>query len=337
MGIKLSTSEFRAAVSSQFNDQSLAETAMKFADATEALCAHLEDGSELCHVVDNLTLVANALANGGLTKQFLATFNGEGETSAAAGCEALTVAGLEALGQDQVAALEAKYATGLGAKVKEYWAKFITWLKNLWAKFADWFQNLFVNRAKYVAAVEDFLKNTTAEGWNPDGKLAAADVAFVAGIKTDKASKFNQALSRLSTAIDEVVAGKNVDVSALEKDLELVGDFDSFSKKQGEVKVGDLATWKGHAKAYVTLAKDKSMSKIHEKIKKLIDNLVQEAGDAAKTATDGGAPAKERVAKKRESLLFALKCIRNANRQVQHMGKVIVAGINAGGQKKESK
>lgn len=136
------------------SEESLVESIEEVASAAEALMEAQADGAEICQVLDNLTIACESLKNGGLTANVLGVFNSEGELSACAGQENLTIAGLEALAEDQVKTLSAKYVEGVEGKMAEYWAKFIAYLKNLWAKIVNWFKGILTNRARYVKALK---------------------------------------------------------------------------------------------------------------------------------------------------------------------------------------
>ena len=328
MGIKLSTSEFRAAVSTQFNDQSLAEAAMQFADATEALCAHLEDGSELCHVVDNLTLVTNALANGGLTKQFLATFNSEGETSAAAGCESLTVAGLEALGNEQVAALEAKFTEGITTKAKEYWAKFVQWLKNFWAKLVNWFKSMFVARARYVKAVGE-VKSWKPESFNGDVEIdgpAAADLEAVEAqhAKLEQLIETAVKTAKVGGAGMRPPAGFDAIKKAIDEFYSKEYKTQKLSLKFNYQKLVAQAAW------YTNAARSVALVNASKYLTTGLDNLTKEAGKAANVAGSAGDSQRQTIKDKYEAYRAALEMVRYENKLVMKIGAALAKIISKG-------
>ena len=83
MALKLSVSsqaqapQATAAVSC--SQEELVESIDNVSEAAEALYACQADGAELCTVLDNLALTAEALENGGLSAEFLKTFNSAGK------------------------------------------------------------------------------------------------------------------------------------------------------------------------------------------------------------------------------------------------------------------
>lgn len=306
------------------SEESLVESIDDVASATEALLEAQVDGAEICQVLDNLAIACESLKNGGLTANVLGVFNSEGELSQAAGQENLTVAGLEALGEEQVKALSAKYVEGLEGKMAEYWNKFVAWLKNLWAKIVNWFKNLLVNRARYVKALEA-VKNMT----DFDGSAKVTTKGLWKSEINKKTVEFSNELARIAGVIATAVSTKDSDkadelMAGLKKAKEFSGLEKILSAEATESTVDKMFTSLGQFKetvaAYIKEAKSNNFVKVTKDIDTGFRSLVAKAGEAGKLEGKEASDAKEFVNGQRGLLVAALDAIRLYNKAVMAQG-----------------
>lgn len=266
------------------SEESLVESIEEVASAAEALMEAQADGAEICQVLDNLTIACESLKNGGLTANLLGVFNSEGELSACAGQENLTIAGLEALAENQVKTLSAKYVAGVEGRMAEYWAKFIAYLKNLWAKIINWFKSILTNRARYVKALavggdvtaEQFKKaaSTKFKLIGPKSVHPTRDPAYMDLV--DEISKCASAVkSKSATNLADEPRFKAEVISAFEKKLETseettLGDHFVNDKMFNEV----VESYRHAAGSQKFLVASKDVDEAFKK-------LVTDAGNAA--------------------------------------------------------
>ena len=220
------------------SEESLVESIEEVASAAEALMEAQADGAEICQVLDNLTIACESLKNGGLTANLIGVFNSEGELSACAGQENLTIAGLEALAENQVKTLSAKYVAGVEGRMTEYWAKFIAYLKNLWAKIVNWFKSILTNRARYVKALteggdvndEQFKKaaSTKFKSIGPKGVNPMMDPAY-----TDLVDE----ISKCASAVKSKSASNLADDPGF--DVKVISAFEEKFKISEETTLSD--------------------------------------------------------------------------------------------------
>lgn len=333
MALKLSTSSaaaLKAVV--ECSEESLRESIDQVTAASEALFEAQADGVELCQVIDNLALTAEALANGGLSAEFLKTFNSAGETMAAAGCEALTVHGLEALAEDQVKKLQAKVAAGIEGKAAEYWNKFIAFLKNLWSKIVNWFKALFVNRAKWVKMLESM--PVTVEGFktNADKKITVLGSADV----EEMISLAKKIAGEVKTFAGKISSGADIPTSFAKFDEE-AEKLTSKTATEGTLK----SLWDSAAKIdsvqgkFMFEAKSPDIVNASKVIDGAFKSLIAEAGKAANApVNEGQAALKETVNKKRDALNAAIKACRVEARLLMKAGSILVTVKKAAAAKK---
>lgn len=307
------------------SEESLAESIEELSAATEALMVAQADGAEICQVFDNLSIACESLKNGGLTANVLGVFNSEGELSACIGQENLTVAGLEALGEDQVKALSAKYVEGVEGKMAEYWAKFVQFLKNLWAKIVNWFKSLFTARAKYIKAVE-VIKSWKAESFNDDAEVACAGQQELKQIESTHAA--------LVTMIETVVKmGDNGmrEVRGWENNKKSVDEF--CSKSRQSAKLSSLFSYKTlveHVSWYINAAKSVQLQNASKYLTTGMDALVKEAGAAANIEGSTGDAKRQTIKDKYEAYRQALEMVRYENKLVLKIGAQLAKAVKVG-------
>ena len=313
------------------SEESLLESIDELSAATEALMEAQADGAEICQVFDNLSIACESLKNGGLTANVLGVFNSEGELSAACGQENLTVAGLEALGEEQVKALSAKYVEGLEGKIGEYWAKFVQFLKNLWAKIVNWFKSLFTARAKYIKAVE-VIKTWKAESYNGDAEVAAAGNNELKSIETTHAA--------LVTSIENLVkvakSGGNGmrEAQGWQNQKKSIDEF--CSKSRDSQKLSQLFSFAAlveHVAWYIDAARSTKLQNASKYLTTGMDALVKEAQAAANIEGSTGDAKRQTIKDKYEAYRSALEMVRYENKIVMKIGaqlaKVVKVGYKA--------
>lgn len=326
MALKLSVSS-RPSVVAHCSTEELLESIENVSSAAEALYEAGADGQEICQVLDNLTLIASALDNGGLTPEFLKTFNAEGETLEAAGVESLSVAGLEAMGNAQIEKFEDRVAAGLEGKMGEYWAKFVAWLKNMWTKFVNWFKSILVNRAKYIKSINALLADKNAKWQDKEGSVIKMDVvqsSFKAA--SDAETYLSQNVGKLTSD----AAPEELKVDDFIKELDKIGEAKAEAKKLSELGWTEPAA-KQFASTYVKNAANASLNKINTLIDASFKGLITKAGAAGKLEdAEAAKTAKETVQKRRENLMKCVDLLRNDNRCVMKCGATVYKVLKIG-------
>lgn len=310
------------------SEESLVESIEEVASAAEALMEAQADGAEICQVLDNLTIACESLKNGGLTANVLGVFNSEGELSACAGQENLTIAGLEALAEDQVKTLSAKYVEGVEGKMAEYWAKFVAYLKNLWAKIVNWFKSILTNRARFVKALkeggdvsaEQFKKaaSTKFKSIGPKGTNPMKDAAYTALV--DEISKCASAVkAKSATNLADEPKFKAEVISAFEKKFEtseettLGGQFTNES--QFNQAVASYCAAAGSQK-FLVASKD---------VDAAFKTLVTDAGNAANITDEAKKTAtKDAINARRDTINTLLKACRVEARFCMKVGGTLL-------------
>lgn len=359
MGLNFGTkiAKIQKTVTPKCTDADLVESIASVAAAAEALYEAQADGTEICTVLDNLELVSQALAHGGITKQVLDAFNSEGELAEAAGVESLDAAALEAMGEAEVKKLTSSVTAGLEGRFAEYWAKFVAWLKNMWTKIVDWFKSLLTNQARYVNTLKDVDKvlKSSSKQFNPGASAAvhsAGDIegALVAatgliGDIEEAAANFKTSGSITKTAsqaeggdvIHKVanVVAKLAGSNAL-KNSEIIKKFNEAKVESKPIKdlgfgsAGDLS---GVISKYITLAESNKWATATKNYTDGLSVFIKEAEAAAKLEGEAAASAKEASNSKREAVTEMLKYIRELAKTVQKCGGDLVKVAKVAGSK----
>ena len=310
------------------SEESLTESIEELSAATEALMEAQADGAEICQVFDNLSIACESLKNGGLTANVLGVFNSEGELSACIGQENLTVAGLEALGEDQVKALSAKYVEGVEGKIAEYWAKFVQFLKNLWAKIVNWFKSLFTARAKYIKAVE-VIKTWKAESFNGDAEVACAGQNELKQIESTHAAL----VTMIQTAVKTAKVGGNGmrEAKGWESNKKAIDEF--CSKSRQSAKLSSLFSYQSlveHVSWYTDAARSVQLQNASQYLTVGMDALVKEAGAAASIEGSTGDAKRQTIKDKYEAYRKALEMVRYENKLVLKIGAQLAKAVKVG-------
>ena len=310
------------------SEESLVESIDEVAAAAEALMEAQADGAEICQVLDNLSIACESLKNGGLTANVLGVFNSEGELSAACGQENLTVAGLEALGEEQVKALSAKYVEGLEGKMAEYWAKFVAFLKNLWSKVVNWFKGVLTNRARYVKALKDggdvsdeqFKKaaETKFKSIGPKGVNPMKDAAYTALV--DEISKCAGAVkAKTATNLADEPKFKAEVISAFEK------KFETSEETTLGAQFANANAFNQAVAAYVAAAGGQKFMVASKDIDAAFKTLITDAGNAANiTDETKKAATKEAINGRRDTINTLLKACRVEARFCMKVGGTLL-------------
>jgi len=330
------------------SDASIMESVEGLAEASASLYECQADGSEICQVLDNLTLVAQAVSNGGVTKQVLGAFNSEGEMCGAAGVENLTVEGLEAMATADVEKFSKKVTAGLEGQMAEYWAKFVEWLKNLWTKLVNWLKSQFTNQARYVK----YLEAAKASLKEVNGDAQAAVHAKADMVKVLKSCQ--TMIGQLKAAGD---AFKNS--GALVKGgADSVGARGIFSKlnnfmasdektkvenfNNGEAPAaaaiksfgyGSAGDISGAIDVYLSVAKSTDFAAASKAFTDGLANFQKEAQNAAKLEGEAQSAAKAAVAERRQVVNDLLACVRMVAKTVQKCGGELQKVVKAAGVK----
>ena len=310
------------------SEESLVESIEEVASAAEALMEAQADGAEICQVLDNLTIACESLKNGGLTANVLSVFNSEGELSACAGQENLTVAGLEALAEEQVKTLTDKYVAGVEGKMAEYWAKFIAYLKNLWAKIVNWFKSILTNRARYVKALKDggdvnaeqFKKaaNTKFKSIGPKGANPMEDAAYKALV--DEISKCAAAVkAKSATNLADEPKFKAEVISAFEKKFETSDETTLGAQFANENKFNQAVS------SYCQAAGSQKFLVASKDVDGAFKTLVTDAGNAANITDEAKKTAtKDAINARRDTINTLLKACRVEARCCMKVGGTLL-------------
>lgn len=310
------------------SEESLRESIEELSAATEALMEAQADGAEICQVFDNLSIACESLKNGGLTANVLGVFNSEGELSACVGQENLTVAGLEALGENQVKALSAKYVEGVEGKIAEYWAKFVQFLKNLWAKIVNWFKSLFTARAKYIKAVEA-IKSWKAESFNGDAEVACAGQSELNQIESTHAAL----VTKIETAVKAAkLGGKGMrEAAGWESNKKSIDEFCSKSRQSAKLSsLFSYQTLTEHVSWYINAARSERLQNASKYLTTGMDALVKEASAAASIEGSTGDAKRQTIKDKYEAYRKALEMVRYENKLVLKIGAQLAKAVKVG-------
>lgn len=306
------------------SEESLVESIEEVAAAAEALMEAQADGSEICQVLDNLTIACESLKNGGLTANVLGVFNSEGELSACAGQENLTIEGLEALAENQVKTLTKKYVAGVEGKMAEYWAKFVAYLKNLWAKIVNWFKGILTNRARYVKALKAG-GDVSAEQFK---KVAEMKVKWPAAASAeDSYVALVSEISKCASAIKAKSASNLADEPKFK--VEVLSAFEKELEKSDEETVGSLFNNEnGFNKAvseYCQHAGSQKFLVASKDIDAALKTLVIDAGNAANITDEAKKTAtKDAINARRDTINTLLKACRVEARYVMKAGSALL-------------
>lgn len=310
------------------SEESLVESIEEVASAAEALMEAQADGAEICQVLDNLTIACESLKNGGLTDNLLGVFNSEGELSACAGQENLTIAGLEALAENQVKTLSAKYVAGVEGRMAEYWAKFIAYLKNLWAKIVNWFKSILTNRARYVKALADggdvndeqFKKATSTKfkSIGPKGVNPMKDAAY---------TELVGEISRCASAVKAKSTTKMVDEPKFK--AEVISAFEKKFETSEETTLGaqfvNVDAFNKAVEAYRQAAGSQKFLVASKDVDEAFKKLVTDAGNAANITDEAKKTStKEAINARRDTINTLLKACRVEARFCMKVGGTLL-------------
>jgi hypothetical protein len=304
-------------------DAAMMESIEQVAAASEALYEAQADGALICQVLDNLGLASQALAKGGLSKQVIGAFNSENELSDVCGQEALTVEGLEALGEADVKALEAKYVAGLEGQMAEYWNKLIAWLKNLWVKIVEWAKNIMTNYARYANQLEAISKTLTADKFNADATVSAHKKSVLdqavkgADNVAKQLSAAAQTFKQSASTGEGAAAATSTSINRWQKNgMEEIEAFTGEGGTEGTLKsfgYGSVNDVKNQIDDYIKWVKSSGSAGFGKASKDFTDGLqalIKEAGNAGKLEGEAAAKAKEAVNAKRAMVVEYLAAIR---------------------------
>lgn len=310
------------------SEESLVESIEEVASAAEALMEAQADGAEICQVLDNLTIACESLKNGGLTANVLSVFNSEGELSACAGQENLTVAGLEALAEDQVKTLTDKYVAGVEGKMAEYWAKFIAYLKNLWAKIVNWFKSILTNRARYVKALKD------GGDVNVEQFKKAASTKFKSigpkGVNPMKDAAYTELVNEISKCASAVKAKSATNLADEPKfKAEVISAFEKKFETSEETTLGAQFTnenaFNKAVEAYCQAAGSQKFLVASKDVDGAFKTLVTDAGNAANITDEAKKTAtKEAINARRDTINTLLKACRVEARFCMKVGGTLL-------------
>lgn len=351
MGLNFGTkiAKIQKTVTPKCTDADLVESIASVAAAAEALYEAQADGTEICTVLDNLELVSQALAHGGITKQVLDAFNSEGELAEAAGVESLDAAALESIGEAEVAKLTASVTAGLEGRFAEYWAKFVAWLKNMWTKLVNWFKSLLTNQARHVNALKALSQSLSKDAFNSkamaqvhsakeiEDALTGAE-AIIKEIST-AATKFKNSGDISKTAGE--TGGRNwlrqlINGGTLEKFSTMVENFNNAkveSKEIGSNGFGSVKDIQNAISKYISVASNTAWATATKDYTDGLSVFIKEAEAAAKLEGEAADSAKAASSTKREAVTEMLKYIREVAKTVQKCGGDLVKVAKVAGSK----